>query len=128
MMVAGLKLGTRVPRAAFWVLPGRVCSRRVLCAFFLAVPPRATSLPRLCAVSAPCHCVHVSLCLSVPNLSPCVPAHTGSVSMSPCVFCVYSPYGHSSTMSVFKCLVSVSLSVLGLCLCAPLCLCPCPCP
>lgn len=62
-MVAGSKLCTSVPRAAFWVLPGRVPSLSIPCASVLVVLPRAVSLPGPCVcVCLSVHSVTVSVC------------------------------------------------------------------
>lgn len=65
---AGSELGTSIPRAAFWVLPGRVLSLSMPCTSVLAVPPGAVSLagPCVCMCVCPqCHYVCVSLCVPV---------------------------------------------------------------
>lgn len=122
--VAGSKLVTSVPRAAFWVSPGRVLSLSIPRASVLAVPPRAVSLPGP-AVRLSVHSVAVSVCPSVclsastvtPHLWPRVPAYTGSMCASVCAF----TYVHSAIASLSKCLMSACPCVCWVCICVSLC-------
>lgn len=122
----GGRVQTGVPRAAFWVLSGRVHSLHVLCASLCFTQSHVPAWAMCCQCTVSLYpCVPVSACLchiydhvSLHTLGPCV--HVCSVCTA--------TYVHSSTIFVSKHFMSVSVSVLGLYLCLPLCLCPHLCP
>lgn len=125
-MVTGSKLGHKFPQGCILGITWQSPIAAHPLSSVLAVPAGAMSLPGPCvclSAHAQCHPICVSLCVRTMtlHLQPHLPAWTRSMSMFPCMSLRASPYVHSATTSVPKCLLSVCLSECWVCICVSLC-------